>query len=68
MFFIATGCAYAKRRTRLGVETFLGKLDEGCHFGDIALFYKSKRTATIIAGEYSTMAKMTSENYEALIS
>lgn len=52
----------------MGVETFLGKLDEGSHFGDIALFYKSKRTATVIAGEYSTMAKMTQEGYEALIS
>lgn len=39
MYFIASGTAYVKRRNRLGVESFLGKLDEGSHFGDIALFY-----------------------------
>ncbi len=41
MYFIASGSAFAKRKDRLGYEKFLGKLDEGSHFGDIAAFYKT---------------------------
>jgi CRP-like cAMP-binding protein len=44
----------------------LGKLEEGSHFGDIAAFYKCKRTATVISGDFSTLAKLSYENYEEL--
>lgn len=63
MYFIASGSAFAKRTDRLGYEKFLGKLDEGSHFGDIAAFYKTKRTATVISGDFSTLAKLSYENY-----
>ena len=67
MYFIATGSAYVKRKNRLGVEHFLGKLDEGSHFGDIGLFYKTKRTATVVAGDFSIIAKLSQERYQELI-
>jgi CRP-like cAMP-binding protein len=63
MYFISSGSAFAKRKDRLGYEKFLGKLDEGSHFGDIAAFYKTKRTATVISGDFSTLAKLSYENY-----
>jgi CRP-like cAMP-binding protein len=63
MYFIASGSAFAKRTDRLGYEKFLGKLDEGSHFGDIAAFYKTKRTATVISGDFSTLAKLSYDNY-----
>jgi len=63
MYFIATGSAYVKRRNRLGTESYLGKLDEGSHFGDIALFYKTKRTATVVAGDFSIIAKLSYDKY-----
>jgi CRP-like cAMP-binding protein len=63
MFFIATGSAFVKRRNRLGIESFLGKLDEGSHFGDLGLFYKTKRTATVMAGDFSIIARLTHQKY-----
>ena len=67
MYFIATGSAFVKRSDRTGVERFLGRLDEGSHFGDIAMFYHTKRTATVISGDFSTLARLSAENYEDLV-
>jgi CRP-like cAMP-binding protein len=67
MYFIATGSAFVKRSDRSGVERFLGKLEEGSHFGDIAMFYQTKRTATVISGDFSTLAKLSVENYKDLV-
>jgi CRP-like cAMP-binding protein len=67
MYFIATGSAYVKRRNRLGIESFLGRLDEGSHFGDISMFYKTKRTATVVAGDFSILAKLTQNKYQLLL-
>lgn len=67
MYFIATGSAFVKRSDRSGVERFLGKLEEGSHFGDIAMFYRTKRTATVISGDFSTLAKLSVENYLELV-
>jgi len=63
MYFIASGSAFVKKRDRFGFDKFLGKLEEGNHFGDIAMFYKTKRTATVISGDFSTMARLSPENY-----
>ncbi len=67
MYFIASGSVFVKRSDRTGAETFLGKLEEGSHFGDIAMFYRTQRTATVISGDFSTMAKLSVENYDDLI-
>jgi hypothetical protein len=34
------------------------KLKEGDHFGEIAMIYKCRRTATFISKNYNTMAKL----------
>ena len=67
MFFLDTGCAFAKSKDKLGQEKFLGKLDDGDHFGDIALFYETRRSATVISGDFSTLAMLTRENYKEVV-
>jgi CRP-like cAMP-binding protein len=67
MFFVSSGNAFAKRKDRQGREKFLCKLDDGSHFGDIALFYRTQRTATVVSGDFSTLALLTRENYLELI-
>jgi hypothetical protein len=48
----------------MGNERYLCKLDDGSHFGDIGMFYDTKRTATVTSGDFSTVAKLNRFNYK----
>jgi CRP-like cAMP-binding protein len=68
MYFMSNGVAFAKKRDKLGKEKSLNKrFDHGCHFGDISLYYECPRTATIVAGDFCTIAKLSKESYTTLI-
>lgn len=68
MYFIQYGTAYVKHRDRLGREKLLGrKLEVGYHFGHIALFYNTRRSATVVSGDFSTMGRLSKQGYETLV-
>ena len=68
MYFVGTGSAFAKKKDKFGREKVLGKkLEPGSHFGDIALFYGCPRTATVISGDFSTVAKLSRDSYRQLV-
>ena len=68
MFFMATGIAYGKKKDRLGREKSLfRKFETGSHFGDISLFYNCPRTATVVSGDFSTIAKLSKISYNLLM-
>lgn len=68
MYFIQFGTAYVKYRDRLGREKLLGrKLEVGYHFGHIALFYNTRRSATVVSGDFSTMGRLSKQGYETLV-
>lgn len=68
MYFIQYGTAYVKYRDRLGREKLLGrKLEVGYHFGHIALFYNTRRSATVVSGDFSTMGRLSKQGYETLV-
>jgi CRP-like cAMP-binding protein len=66
MYFLARGDAHVSIKDRLGKEHPLRKLGPGAHFGEIALIFNTKRTATVISGNYSTFAKLSQEKFREL--
>jgi CRP-like cAMP-binding protein len=66
MYFLARGDAHVTIKDRLGKEHFLRKLGPGAHFGEISLIFQTKRTATVISGNYSTFAKLSQEKFREL--
>lgn len=66
MYFLARGDAHVTIKDRLGKEHPLRKLGPGSHFGEIALIFNTKRTATVISGNYSTFAKLSQEKFREL--
>lgn len=67
MYFLAKGDAFVVMKERTGKEHQLGRLEPGSHFGEIAMIYQTKRTATVISGNFSTFAKLSNEKYKELI-
>jgi CRP-like cAMP-binding protein len=62
MFFIAKGECGINVRTPDRVEKEMYKrLQEGEHFGEIAMIYKCRRSATVISLNYNTIAKLGEE-------
>ena len=59
MYFVAKGDAFVILRDIKGKEHNLGKLEVGNHFGEIALCFNVKRSASVYSGTYSTFAKLT---------
>ena len=66
MYFLAKGDALVEMKDKHGKDHNLGKFGPGSHFGEIALIYQSKRTASVISGNYSTFAKLTFEKFKEL--
>ncbi len=57
MYFIAQGTCIVSVRDEKRVEhNKIRILNEGDHFGEISMIYKCRRTATVLAGNYNTMA------------
>lgn len=70
MFFIAKGDCSVLVKDKIGdiVEEVKARvLNPGDHFGEISLLYGCKRTATVIANNYCTLAKLTKPNYDEII-
>ena len=40
----------------------------GDHFGEIALLYKARRSSSVVSTNFTTLAKMTAEDFENLLS
>ena len=68
MYFVGTGDCSVRVRDHLGREVVTRSLDEGDHFGEIALLYKCKRSATVISGNYNTLARLVAPAFKELIS
>eukprot|EP01060_Flectonema_neradi_P039616 TRINITY_DN8796_c1_g1_i1.p1 TRINITY_DN8796_c1_g1~~TRINITY_DN8796_c1_g1_i1.p1 ORF type:complete len:520 (+),score=65.76 TRINITY_DN8796_c1_g1_i1:45-1604(+) len=49
MFFISSGCVNVVAEKDGGETTVLATLTDGCFFGEVALIYQTKRTATVVA-------------------
>lgn len=56
---------------KIGLESGNKKvrnLFAGDHFGEIALIYNCHRSATVIASNYTTLAKLTPDNFKDITS
>lgn len=65
-FILAKGACAVFVKTREGKKSNLGFLNQGKHFGEIGLLYKTYRTATIISHGYSTVAQLTKQEFRTL--
>ena len=57
-----------KVRDSTGREVYTRSLHEGDHFGEIALIYKCKRSATVISSNYNTLATLIAARFKEVIS
>ena len=57
-----------KVRDHNGREQVIKILGEGDHFGEIALIYKCKRSATVISSNYNTFARILKPRFREVIS
>lgn len=70
MFFIAKGDCNVLVNDKIGdaiEQTKARTLNPGAHFGEISLIYNCPRTATVVANNYCTLAKLTKPHYEELV-
>jgi CRP-like cAMP-binding protein len=58
MYFLARGEAKVVMKDKQGKDHDIRILKEGAHFGEIAMIYKTKRTASVISLNYSTFARL----------
>ena len=68
MFFVGTGHCKVKVRDHNGRQQIIGVLNEGDHFGEIALIYKCKRSATVISSNYNTFARILKPRFREIVS
>ena len=68
MFFVGTGHCKVKVKDHNNREQHLPMLKEGAHFGEIALLYKCKRSATVISSNYNTFAEIKKPRFREVIS
>lgn len=70
MFFLAKGDCFVKVKDKLkdGFEEIKhATLLPGDHFGEISLLYDCPRTASVIANNYCTLAKISKDHFDELI-
>ena len=63
LFFIARGGCNVYIRNKVGVKIKANTLSSGDLFGEVALLNGWRRTATVKASNYSTIAYLTKENF-----
>ena len=68
MYFVGTGHCKVKVRDQNGNEQWCGTLNEGDHFGEIAMIYKCKRSATVYSSNYNTFASIDKPRFREVIS
>ena len=68
MFFVGTGHCKVRVKDHNGREHHRPTLKEGAHFGEIALLYKCKRSATVISSNYNTFAEIKKPRFREVIS
>lgn len=68
MFFVGSGICKVKIRDHNGREHVMNPLNEGDHFGEIALIYKCKRSATVISSSYQTFARIAKSRFREVVS
>lgn len=69
-YFIAKGRCKAMIKDKFNdrfEEIKVRDLEPGMHFGEISILYQCKRSATVIATNYCTCAKITRPNYNELL-
>jgi len=70
IYFIAKGKCKVSIRDKFSdrfEEKIVRVLDPGMHFGEISMLYQCKRSATVIASNYCTCAKINRANYNELL-
>ena len=68
MYFISKGDCTVNLRDETGKEQLaVSLLVAGDHFGEIALIYRCKRTATIISRNYNNMARLEYDAWREIV-
>ena len=67
LFYVGKGMCKVFVRDASNKEVMVKELYEGDHFGEIAIIYKCRRTATVQSMNYNTFAVMTPLAYRRLI-
>ena len=68
MFFLSNGDCAVNIKDETGREHIAVKLlMNGDHFGELALIYKCRRTATVVSRNYNTMARLTYPQLRSII-
>ena len=69
MYIIGKGDCDIHIRDQRGKEwRKFRKLKEGDHFGEIAMLYNCRRSATVESGNYNTLAKIMKHRFRELLS
>ena len=66
-YYVGKGDCKVTVKNARGKEILVRTLDEGDHFGEIALIYNCERTATVTSMNYNTFATMSNIGYKRLI-
>ena len=67
MYFIQRGDCIVNIKDRNGNEKEVHKLlVESDHFGEIAMIYNCRRTATVIGRNYNTMARLNNQHFKKI--
>ena len=66
-YYVGNGDCKVTVKNARGKEILVRTLDEGDHFGEIALIFNCERTATVTSMNYNTFAQMRYTPYKRLI-
>ena len=66
-YYVGKGDCKVTVRDVTGKETFVRRLDEGDHFGEMQIIYDSPRTATVVSLNYNTYAVMSVPLFKRLV-